>query len=232
MTEIASDNPEIKKLLGKLWLKHTYDKLGALITLGIVWPFFPIVALLIKTDGLLHPENAGPVFYVEPRISAGKTFQIIKFRTVKKETIEWIRQKPDARSITASDGKTWAGKIILNWYLDEFPQLINIAKGEMSFVGLRPHIVEHTQEEVRGGFCYRQVLRAGLFGVPQACKKDPQYQAILERMARTHKPEESLLNTLDGLYIRECKERSPLGILFLDIYLAYRCAIVILRGGG
>jgi len=114
--------------------------------------------------------------------------------------------------------------------LDELPQLVNIAFGEMTFVGLRPHIIEQTQEEVEQGFRYRLQMRAGFFGIPQACKQEPKYQAILERMAQRHKPDLNVLYKLDGLYVRKCQEFSPWRILLFDLYLAGKCAQVIFRG--
>ena len=229
---VAENDPEVQMLARRMRFKYTLDRILGGGFLVLASPLILLAVVLIKWDGWRRPEHAGPIFYTEPRISAGKIFWVVKFRTVPVKTIDWIRQEPESRSITGSGPRTWAGQIILNWYLDEVPQLVNIAKGEMTFVGLRPHILEQTREEVERGFSYRLKMKAGLFGVPQACKRDPKYQRILERMNRMHRPSATVLNTLDGLYVRKCKEFSPWRIFLFDLYITYRCFRVIFRGGG
>ena len=211
--------------------KYCLDRVMAWGLLLVLSPVFLLVAILIKWDGWLHPESRGPILYTEPRISEGRIFYIFKFRTVSEKTIQWIQEKPESRSITNFElPRTVVGQFILRHYFDELPQLINIARGEMTFVGLRPHILAHTQEEVEQGFKYRLKIRAGLFGVPQACKRDRKFQAIIKRMARHHRPDIHVLYTLDGLYVRKCKEFSPWRIFLFDLFLVGRCAMVILRG--
>jgi lipopolysaccharide/colanic/teichoic acid biosynthesis glycosyltransferase len=229
---IARNHPEFQALQRKLWLKYTMDRVIAAVLLVLVSPLVLLAALLIKWDGWGRPENAGPVFYTEPRISAGKIFRIVKFRTVPEKTVRWIREQPTSRSITASEPITRAGRVILNWYLDELPQLINILRGEMTVVGLRPHILDHTREEVERQFYYRLMIKAGFFGIPQARKRDPKYQRMMERMARRHRVDEAVLYKLDGLYVKKCKDWSALRLLFFDLYITARCFLVILRGGG
>jgi len=226
------DHPDTQILNRKFRFKYIYDPIFACLILLLVWPVFLLVALLIKFGGLKNPKERGAVFYTEPRITAGKVFYLIKFRTATEEAVRQIKSDSERSSMTGSAEITWAGKIILNWYLDEVPQLINIAKGEMSFVGLRPHIIQQTREEIEAEFPYRMMVKAGFFGVPQACKKDPKYQNILERMARMHRPLRVILFKLDGLYVEKCKIKSPLEILFFDLYLTMRCFLVIARGGG
>ncbi len=227
---VSGADAEAVNLARKLRFKYLLDRILAWVLLILLSPVFLLVAILIKGDGLLHPESAGSVFYREPRITAGKIFYILKFRTVSEKTVQWVREKPEARSITAASPQTAAGRFILSHYLDELPQLVNIAFSEMTFVGLRPHIIEQTQGEVEQGFRYRLQMRAGLFGVPQACKQEPKFQAILERMAQRHKPDLNILYKLDGLYVRKCQDFPPWRIFLFDLYLTGKCAQVILRG--
>jgi len=215
----------------KLALKYALDVLFGWISLLIFSPALLFFVILIKVDGLLRPENAGPSFYTEPRMSEGKFFKIYKFRTVTTKQIAQIREKPGQASITGSSSLTWAGKFILSHYFDEFPQLINIAKGEMSFVGPRPHIEKQAQDSIHRGCVYREFMKAGLFGVPQACKRHPHYEALFRKMAETHKSEE-LIDRLDALYYMELNKRSSIGIIFFDLWVIMRCFIVILRGTG
>ena len=202
----------------------------ASVLLAISLPVLFLGAFIIKLYGCFYKEEAGSVFYTETRVSAGKRFNIIKFRTITNDKIEWIRSDSEKRSITASSGITHAGKIILKWYMDELPQLFNIAKGDMSFVGPRPHILNHHKEDIEAGLLYRDVIKAGLLGIPQACKIRPEYAALLEDMARTHKPTIRVLNKLDALYPCKCIKKSPFGILLFDISVIVQGFIVVLRG--
>lgn len=121
-----------KKLM--LLLKRFLDFIGSLILLILLSPILIILAILIKID------SKGPVFYRQERVTTnGKTFKIFKFRTMiqdadKRGTL--ITGKQDSRI-------TKIGNKIRKCRLDELPQLINILKGEMSFVGTRPEVKKY-----------------------------------------------------------------------------------------
>jgi len=212
-------------------LKYALDPLWALVFLLLASPAIVLIMLLILLDGWIHPENRGPFFWLEKRITAGKPFYIYKFRTVPMRVIHEVLEKnPESRSMTALKPNTWAGKIILRWYLDELPQLFNVLKGEMSLVGPRPHILRQHDCEIKMGAVYRNYLKAGILGVPQACKRDPRYRALLQKQADSHKADSEVLDKLDGLYARECFRKSSIGILFYDLGLVLRGFWVIFRG--
>ena len=221
---------EYEQLNKKLILKYVLDRLCACILLAIASPIILFGSFIIKLQGWFYPEEAGSIFYTEPRISAGKVFRIIKFRTITEKAVVQIREKQETKSITGSLGITRAGKFILNWYLDELPQLFNIAKGDMSFVGPRPHIVAQHNQEIKVGLLYRNVIKAGLLGIPQACKRRPKYASLLKKMERTHKPYSRALNTLDGLYAKKCMRKKPIEILFFDISIIFQGLVVVSRG--
>ena len=134
------------------------------------------------------------------------------------------------RSITYAPKRTRAGKFILRWYLDEMPQIFNILKGEMSLVGPRPHLEAEFQEKLRAGHFYLKLMKGGLFGIPQACKRNPKHEALFLKLAQLHKSEPDVLNSLEGLYARECMRRSVLSILIFDFIVLSRFLIVFLRG--
>jgi len=225
-----SDISKYIELNEKFLLKYSIDRILACILFAISVPVLLAGVFIIKLYGWFNKEESGSIFYKEPRISAGKIFYIIKFRTVTQDTVNWIKSDPDRRSITAAPNITRAGKIILNWYLDELPQLFNIAKGDMSFVGPRPHILNHHRKEIELGLVYRNVIKAGLLGIPQVCKRRPEYAALLKEMARTHKPVITALNKLDALYAFRCMRKTSFEILLYDINIIIQGFVVIVRG--
>lgn len=111
-------------------VKHTLDFLMALLGMAILWPFFVIIAVMIKID------SQGPIFFRQKRIGKNKKeFYILKFRTMRTDTPKdmptHLLQNPDVFI-------TRIGKFLRKSSLDELPQIINILKGEMSVVGPRP----------------------------------------------------------------------------------------------
>lgn len=113
-------------------IKQSVDFLVSLILLLALFPIFVIIAFLIKID------SSGPVFYKQYRIGRnGKKFKIWKFRSmiINAENIGakmgFIKDDPRI---------TCVGKLLRLTSFDELPQIINILKGEMSFIGPRPTI--------------------------------------------------------------------------------------------
>jgi undecaprenyl phosphate N,N'-diacetylbacillosamine 1-phosphate transferase len=118
-----------KKMIQKT-IKSIFDFLFSLILLIVLFPFFIVIAVSIKLD------SKGPVFFLHERIGKdGKPFYPFKFRTMKegaiKEGLKYNIAENDERI-------TRIGKFLREWSIDELPQLINILKGEMSFIGPRP----------------------------------------------------------------------------------------------
>ena len=128
---------------GKNWFdkfKKLYDLLLSLIFLVISLPIWLIIIIFIKID------NKGEVFFTQRRVGLNnKNFTIIKFRTMKVEGNDYsLTQEKDNRI-------TRVGAFLRKTRLDELPQLINIIKGEMSFVGPRPErpeFVEKLEREI------------------------------------------------------------------------------------
>lgn len=110
-------------------MQRLLDIFISLIFLIIFSPIFLIVAIFIKLN------SEGPVFFTQNRIGKdNELFKLYKFRTMKVGTPNVATDKlKDAKSYL-----TTVGKILRKTSLDELPQLINILKGEMTFVGPRP----------------------------------------------------------------------------------------------
>jgi len=111
-------------------VKRTFDLVASSVGLMIIWPALLIIALLVKFT------SSGGIFYFQERIGLeGRTFSIIKFRTMKIDA----EDESGAQIATANDSRTTVvGKFLRKYSLDEFPQLWNVIKGEMSLVGPRP----------------------------------------------------------------------------------------------
>ncbi|NHF61090.1 sugar transferase [Flavobacteriaceae bacterium TP-CH-4] len=112
-------------------LKRIFDFVCSLVGLGLLFPFFLIVALWIRLD------SKGKVFYKQVRVGKhNKDFYLYKFRTMAdgsdKKTLITIGND-DARI-------TNAGRFLRKYKIDELPQLINVLKGDMSLVGPRPEV--------------------------------------------------------------------------------------------
>jgi len=110
--------------------KYLFDKIVSLIALIILLPLFLVVAVLIKID------SRGPVFFMQERVGKnGKIFKTFKFRTMvvgadeKTKGIYIDKENPYV---------TRMGKFLRRSGIDELPQVINVLKGDMSFVGPRP----------------------------------------------------------------------------------------------
>jgi lipopolysaccharide/colanic/teichoic acid biosynthesis glycosyltransferase len=124
-----------------LMVKRLFDIICSSIGLIVISPFLFLGAILIKLD------SKGPVFYRGKRIGRyGKQFRIYKFRTMVVDA-----EKLGGPSTADDDPRiTKIGRLIRKYKLDELPQLINVLKGEMSFVGPRPevqHYVDMFNEE-------------------------------------------------------------------------------------
>lgn len=114
-------------------IKRLFDVLGSLITLPILFVIMVPVAILIKL------EDGGPVFYNAPRLGKDmKEFKMYKFRSMKVNAPD-IRNEDGSTFNSDNDPRvTKIGKILRKTSIDELPQLLNVFKGDMSFVGPRP----------------------------------------------------------------------------------------------
>ncbi len=134
--------PEVRKyydiLCGKkasLACKRCFDVAASLILLAVLSPVFLVVAVMVKTD------SEGPVIYRQIRVTSyGKYFLILKFRSMKVARNEELQL-----TVSGDERITKVGKVIRKYRLDELPQLVNVLKGEMSFVGTRPEVPRYVE---------------------------------------------------------------------------------------
>jgi sugar transferase (PEP-CTERM system associated) len=144
-------------------LKRTIDLLFSFAMLILFLPIIAVIAVLIKVD------SKGPIFYSQERVGArGKTFRMLKFRSMicnaEQECGPVWTQNDDQRI-------TKVGRIIRKLRFDEIPQLLNVLKGEMSFVGPRPER-EYFVEQLKTIVPYyneRLTVKPGISGWAQVC---------------------------------------------------------------
>jgi exopolysaccharide biosynthesis polyprenyl glycosylphosphotransferase len=162
----------IPRLSGsEVFLKRSFDLLGASVGLLFLMPLFLGVALAIKLD------SRGPVFFRQVRMgTGGRTFSVFKFRTMirdaesKKAEVAHMNMHIDAdpRMFKVPDDPrvTRIGGFLRRWRIDELPQLINVLLGEMSIVGPRPLILDEDQH-VASWARRRLDLKPGMTGLWQ-----------------------------------------------------------------
>lgn len=155
--------------------KRGYDLALALFILTLTIIFWPLISLIIKL------ESRGPIFIKMPRIGeGGKVFTMYKFRT--------MREEGNHRGITVENDPriTKFGKLIRKTRIDELPQIINILKGEMSFVGPRPERPELAEEleKIIPFFNERALVKPGLTGWDQVSGEyhSPTYEDTLKKI--------------------------------------------------
>lgn len=143
--------------------KRCFDLLAAVTVLVLTWPFMLMVVLAIRLE-----SGAGqPILYRQERVGArGKTFWLTKFRSMRTDAeLDGV-----ARWATKNDDRvTRVGRFIRKTRLDELPQLWNVLKGEMSFIGPRPErpqFVANLAGKIRY-YDVRHCLKPGLAGWAQ-----------------------------------------------------------------
>ena len=140
--------------------KRCFDICLSIAMLLISLPFFPLIALAIKLD------SPGPLFFKQVRVGNGeKPFVLFKFRSMRQDA-----ERNGAVWAVKNDARiTGAGRFLRNSRIDELPQLYNVLKGEMSFIGPRPERPEFVEGLKRDIHYYskRHTIKPGLTGWAQ-----------------------------------------------------------------
>jgi len=125
-------------------LKRTFDIIFSFLGLLLLTPFIIIISIIIKAG------STGPAFYIQSRVGRNnKDFGLYKFRSMKKES-----DRSGLLTVGDRDPRiTGAGYYLRKYKLDEIPQLLNVFKGDMSFVGPRPevrkYVVLYSEEQMK-----------------------------------------------------------------------------------
>lgn len=139
-------------------IKYLLDRLVGAVLLVAMLPLLLLIAFAVKLD------DGGPVFFRQPRVGLErKIFRIWKFRTM---IVDADRYLDDNGRTVGVNRVTRVGRVLRKLSLDELPQLCNIVRGEMSFIGPRPvltdHLARYTDEQMR-----RFTMKPGITGLAQ-----------------------------------------------------------------
>lgn len=189
-------------------VKRGFDIIASLLLLIVALPFMLVTAILIIL------EDGAPIFYRQQRVGQGsKPFDILKFRSMRKDA----EKDGKPRWAAAQDDRTTkVGRVIRNLRIDELPQIFNVLKGEMSFVGPRPERPFFVSELAREIPYYnaRHSIKPGITGWAQV--RYP-YGASLEDAIEKLQ--------YDLYYVKN-------HTLFLDIMVLFDTVQVVLWGKG
>jgi len=211
---------EIKQPLKTPLVKLVFDKTISLLVLVLCSPLILMLALANFIEGILIPENRGPLFFYYNAVSAGKIFKKYKIRLIKKKYINnELQAKGDWHAFSNEwnpNSRTYLGRFVKKFYLDEIPQLYNIFKGDMSVVGPRPLAVHHYQRDLQQGNVSRFLIKGGLLGKGHIMKGTPEMGNPIY--------EYEYINT----YIHS----SQLSLLMLDIKIIWKGFRIVLKAKG
>jgi exopolysaccharide biosynthesis polyprenyl glycosylphosphotransferase len=147
------------------FFKRLFDLVLASIGLIITAPVMILTAIIVKST------SGGPAIYRQTRMTAGnREFEVLKFRTMH------VGAEDDTGPVLSNENDpriTKVGKVLRNLRIDELPQLFNVLKGEMSFVGPRPErpfFVEQFSKEIPE-YTHRYLVKAGITGYAQVYGK-------------------------------------------------------------
>lgn len=186
-----------------LKFKRFYDFIFAFLGLIVLSPLFLFLIIAIKI------ESKGPILFKQKRVGKNKIyFNILKFRSMRIDT---PRETPTHLLVNPDQWITRVGKVLRKTSLDELPQLINIIKGNMSFVGPRPALWnQYDLIEERDKYGVNNIL-PGITGWAQVNGRD---KLLISEKAQ-----------LDGMYVKKIN-------FWLDIKLVIKTFLIVIKNDG
>ena len=211
-------SPKYAKGLGKnLYLKFSVDRCISWILLMLANPLIVFVAYCMWIEGLFFRDSRGPVFYREKRISRGKPFTLYKFRVLTASALQKVAKEDSVWFLQFEKKNTTVmGKILIQCYLDEMPQLLNIFLGKMSFVGPRPRVPPIYEEDVAEGYSALKSLKGGITGPSQLAKGLVKDGGL----------------ALSEEYLGICNSYGPIRLLKYDLGIMWRSVFKLMKAEG
>jgi len=137
---IMSDSKKMSNLVKALYLKRPFDILISLLGIILSFPLWLLIGFFIWL------EDFGPVFFYQDRIGKnGHHFKTVKFRSMR---VDAEKGNIPIQAVENDPRNTRIGKLLRKTAMDELPQLVNILKGDMSFVG--PRALREEEKDVNG----------------------------------------------------------------------------------
>jgi lipopolysaccharide/colanic/teichoic acid biosynthesis glycosyltransferase len=194
-------------------LKRSFDFIFSIIGLLLLFPFLLLIAICIKLD------STGPIFFIQNRVGLNnQDFNIFKFRT--------MHVKSENKGLLTLGNRDYRvtniGYFLRRYKIDEFPQLINILKGDMSFVGPRPELryyVNFYNDDDLKIF----IVRPGITGLASL-----EYRNEVELLEAAKNPEEYYISTIIPDKLRYNKMYIKKQTFFLDIKLIISTIIKVI----
>jgi lipopolysaccharide/colanic/teichoic acid biosynthesis glycosyltransferase len=194
--------------------KRTFDFVVAFLGLLLLSPLLLLVAFLIRLD------SSGPALFRQERMGKGfRPFLIYKFRTMVHDA----GRKGGLITFGADPRITKAGRVLRKTKIDELPQLINVLRGEMSFVGPRPEVrqyVELFRED------YEEILKV-LPGITDIASVE--YRDEAEVLGQSENPEATYIRHVLPEKIMLAKEYIRHSSFFFDITLILKTLIKLIH---
>lgn len=211
---------EMTEPLPRRFIKVAFDKMVSAIMSLVSAPVLLLLKITYLIEGWLIPENAGPMFFYYNAVSAGKVIPKYKLRLIKTKYIDpegakrhdWLAYSAE----WIPDSRTYVGRFVKKFYLDELPQFYSVLKGDMSIVGPRPLSLLHYEQDLEQGNITRLLLRGGMLGLGHINKGTPELGKPIYEYE----------------YVDQYMNQSSLGLLRLDLWIIWRGFLVIVKGGG
>ncbi len=197
-------------------LKELFDRGFSALLIVLLSPLIFMVSVALAIEKPLIRDSGG-IFYRERRVSLGRDFSLLKFRTVRKSAIEGEQRRGvgSIKHLEKDPRKTTpVGRALCRVYMDELPQLFNVLKGDMSLVGPRPVAKSDHLGMVGNGESCKSLIKPGLTGLVQIRKGSgtglqPDYE-----------------------YLCNYRNRGSLGLLIYDLGILMRTVSKILKAEG
>lgn len=189
--------------------KRTLDVLLSGVGLVVSAPLWALAAVAIKLD------SRGPVFYSQSRVGeGGRSFEAYKFRSM---VIDAERDRGPVQATAGDPRVTRVGRVMRATAMDELPQLWNIFRGDMSFVGPRALRPEEIEVDAAG----RPVSLEAIPGFAERCAVPPGLTGVAQIYARRDIPRRHKFR-FDRLYVRRRSFGLDVRLILLSFWITFR----------
>lgn len=210
----------LREPLHQRYSKLIFDKIISIILIFLTLPLLIFLKFAYIVEGLLIPENKGPMLFYYWAVSGGKKIKKWKLRVIKTSFIDSeLASKNEWLAFSAEwndQSRTYVGSFVKKWYLDEIPQFWSVFIGDISIVGPRTLSEIHYKRDREQGNVARSLIKGGMLGLGHINKGTSEMGN----------------STYEYEYIDEYINRSEMGIIKLDLWIIWKGVRLMLKGGG